>query len=448
MEQPKVSVIVPVCNVEKYVKECVESLINQSLQEIEIICVNDGSSDSSLYILRELEKRDNRIRVIDKGNTGYGDTVNTGIRVAKGEYIGILESDDFAESDMYEKLYSKAKENSAELVKGNYYNYYTESNNFDIEEYLGWLPYEKILTREERNVLIFSEPAIWCGIYKKNFLLENDISFLSSPGASYQDTSFAYKTALCAKNVMLIKDPVLFYRKDNENSSVKDDRKVFCICDEFEEIYRFITEKGWEEDLAVYAKAMYYRYKWNLERLKVESRAKFLLKMYEQFRKASFSGWLDKRYWNDVEWEYIHKLIFALPDVYSVVIENGIKLDTDTDKRELLLYFLRNSFPLFIYGAGKKSLRLVRLLQEHGIDPDGVAVTDLVGNPGDLEGISVMNIERVSKSKRDALILLGVTEKHRNEIMTVLKERYMSGNCFVITDRIWALLEKSEKQIN
>lgn len=448
MEQPKVSVIVPVCNVEKYVKECVESLINQSLREIEIICVNDGSSDSSLHILRGLEQKDNRISIIDKENTGYGDTVNTGIRAAKGEYIGILESDDFAVSDMYEKLYSKARKNSAELVKGNYYNYFTESNNSDIEEYLGWLPYEKLLTREERNVLIFSEPAIWCGIYKKDFLLKNDISFLTTPGASYQDTSFAYKTALCAKRMMLIKDPVLFYRRDNEDSSVKDDRKVFYICDEFEEIYRFVMERGREEELAVYAKAMYYRYKWNLERLKVESRAKFLLKMYEQFRKASFSGWLNKKYWNDTEWESVHRLIFALSDVYSSVIESGIKLNHDIDKGELLFCFLRDSSPLFIYGAGKRSLRLVRLLREHGINPDGVVVTDLTGNPEVLEGIPVMNIECVSKSKRDALILLGVTEKHRNGIMTVLKERYMSGNCFVIDDKMWALLEKGEKQAN
>ena len=126
MQFPKVSVIVPVYNVEAYLRQCLESLINQTLQEIEFICINDGSNDSSLEILYEFKKKDKRIRVVDKKNTGYGDTVNIGINMAAGEYIGILESDDFATLNMYKILYEKAIEYDADLVKGNYYCYYGE----------------------------------------------------------------------------------------------------------------------------------------------------------------------------------------------------------------------------------------------------------------------------------------------------------------------------------
>ena len=105
MKNPKVSILVPICNVERYLRECLNSLVNQTLREIEIICINDGSTDSSLSIIREYERRDERIVVIDKPNSGYGDSMNKGIELARGEYIGIVESDDFASLNMFETLY-------------------------------------------------------------------------------------------------------------------------------------------------------------------------------------------------------------------------------------------------------------------------------------------------------------------------------------------------------
>ena len=91
----KVSIVIPVYNVEHYLVECLDSAMNQTLHDIEIICVNDGSKDSSLEILLEYAKRDSRIKIIDKENAGYGHTMNLGIDMARGEYIGIIESDDY-----------------------------------------------------------------------------------------------------------------------------------------------------------------------------------------------------------------------------------------------------------------------------------------------------------------------------------------------------------------
>ena len=106
---PKVSIVVPVYNVEKYLDECIESIINQSLNDIEIICVNDGSTDSSLEILNNYAQKDKRIIVINKSNSGYGNTMNIGINAAKGEYIGIIESDDFADTKMFENYITLQK---------------------------------------------------------------------------------------------------------------------------------------------------------------------------------------------------------------------------------------------------------------------------------------------------------------------------------------------------
>ena len=115
---PKVSVIVPFYNVEKYIEKCLNSLVNQSLEEIEIILVNDGSQDSSKEKAKEIEKKfPNKIKYYEKANGGLGDARNFGIKYATGEYIAFLDSDDYVEPTMYEEMYEKAKQENADMVE-------------------------------------------------------------------------------------------------------------------------------------------------------------------------------------------------------------------------------------------------------------------------------------------------------------------------------------------
>jgi len=116
---PKVSVIIPVYNVEEYLRECLDSVVNQTLQDIEIICVNDGSPDNSLAILEEYAKKDERIRIINKENGGVSSARNCAIPLVQGEYIGFVDSDDWIDLDFYEKLYNTAKEYNAEIACAN-----------------------------------------------------------------------------------------------------------------------------------------------------------------------------------------------------------------------------------------------------------------------------------------------------------------------------------------
>ena len=117
----KVSVLVPIYNVEEFLPECLDSLVNQTLKEIEIICINDGSKDNSLDIIKKYATEDKRIVIIDKKNSGYGDSMNRGLKKATGEYVGIVESDDFIDLDAFEKLYKIAKHENVEVVKSNFY---------------------------------------------------------------------------------------------------------------------------------------------------------------------------------------------------------------------------------------------------------------------------------------------------------------------------------------
>lgn len=118
---PKVSVIIPVYNVEQYLRECLDSVVNQTLKDIEIICVNDGSPDNSLAILEEYAAKDERIKIINKENGGLSSARNCAIPLAQGEYIGFVDSDDWIDLDFYEKLYNTAKEYNAEIACADLY---------------------------------------------------------------------------------------------------------------------------------------------------------------------------------------------------------------------------------------------------------------------------------------------------------------------------------------
>ena len=122
---PKVSVVVPVYNVEKYLEQCLDSIVNQTLKDIEIICVDDGSTDKSGEILDKYVTEDDRVKVIHKKNSGYGNSMNIGFDAAQGEYIGIIESDDYAELNMFESLYECAVENNLDVVKSEYFFYFS-----------------------------------------------------------------------------------------------------------------------------------------------------------------------------------------------------------------------------------------------------------------------------------------------------------------------------------
>ena len=211
-----ITIVVPVYNVEKYLYKCLESIRKQTLRQIEVICVNDGSTDNSLDMINQFVEIDDRFKVIDKKNTGYGDTVNCGIEAAKGAYVGIVESDDFVEPDMFEKLYMATNGETIDIVKANY-NFYRENSmpHFQYNEILRQAKYNEIFI-PLKNVNVFEVPAsVWSAIYRKNFLKDNNIKFNTTPGASYQDVAFTFRVLMKAKSMICLKDAVINYRFDN-----------------------------------------------------------------------------------------------------------------------------------------------------------------------------------------------------------------------------------------
>ena len=309
--KPKVSVLVPIYNVEKYLPVCLESLISQTLKDLEIICIDDGSTDSSPEIIKNYIKKDSRIIVITKKNSGYGDSMNRGLENATGKYIGILESDDFLDPEAFETMYNLSKKYQTDVVRTNYYHY---KNNQDQKQYI-IDPHSvgRLVDPSKELYMIYQPPAIWSGLYNREFLLKNDIKFLPTPGASYQDTGFNFKVWANAKRAAFSERAFLHYRLDNESSSVNNPGKVFCVCDEYAEIEKYLREHELFDDFGdAMQLAKFGAYLWNIERLAPNLAKKFIIKMSDEYKNVS----LNRAYFSKTQWQKLQLIINYPPSVY------------------------------------------------------------------------------------------------------------------------------------
>jgi glycosyltransferase involved in cell wall biosynthesis len=309
MNEAILSIVVPVYNTEKYLEQCLDSILQQNINDLEIICVNDGSNDSSLNILQNYAEDNECIKIINKKNSGYGDTINQGLKLAQGKYIGIVESDDFVVEEALKELVEIALKSDADIVKGNYYNYFSADNRREFWDNLRDFPKLQIINPKEYKQLFFRGPSIWSGIYKKTFLEENGIACLETPGASYQDTSFAFKLWACAKKVVLTDKAIINYRQDNDSSSSNITRNIFAIRGEYLEIRRFIQKQG---DVWLYplmAKAQFISYAWNANRLSAQNQMKFWLAVSGEFKELMRNGYISELYFHELELATVHRII-------------------------------------------------------------------------------------------------------------------------------------------
>ncbi len=284
----KLSILVPVYNVEKFLPLCLESIENQSFKNFECLLINDGSTDGSLEILKKFAKNNKKFRVIDKKNSGYGASLNEGIKKAKGEYIGIVEPDDFIHRDFYSILF----EHDDDVIKASLMYFcgktWKTSPERVFHEVRKDFPANGLKIRPSENKRIFlTNPTVWSAVYKRSLLEKNKINFLETPGASYQDAGFQFKTFASAKSIFCIEKPLYYYRVDNENSSVKSDKKVEAVKTEFDQIDKFL--KGKKEFQEIADACRFRSYNWNLNRLKFKNAIKFAKIAKLDFKKKNFN---------------------------------------------------------------------------------------------------------------------------------------------------------------
>ena len=324
---PKVSILVPIFNVEKYLRQCLDSIINQTLKDIEIICINDGSTDTSPEIIEEYAKSDPRFVVINKTNSGYGDSMNRGLEKASGEYIGIVESDDWVDVDMFENLYNIAIKNDVEVVKSNFYFYSGLGDTNKKFQLVNPVDTNKVINPIETNSVFFPQAAIWTGLYKKSFLNKNNVTFLPTPGASYQDTGFNFKVWASASKAYLTNDAYLHYRIDNDNSSVKSKGKIFAVVDELTEMYSFARQtKRFDQLKPILFQRKYEIYMWNYGRLTSDAAREFIAHVNKELNSDKENGLYDTSLLSRKE-KTIFDLIATSPSLFYL-----LKLTTGSKK--------------------------------------------------------------------------------------------------------------------
>lgn len=208
----KVSIIIPIYNSEKYLNKCLDSVCNQTLKDIEIICVNDCSPDNSLTVLQEYAKNDSRIKLIDFiENKGASVARNAGIEASMGEYIGFVDSDDFVDLDFYEKLYTKAKEKDADVVKGNIYNCDEKSKNPILSNFYNMN--DKI--RENKAYFYYGFTS---AIYKKALIDRHNIRFPENI-SHFEDPYFSIQIAIYLDKIVFDDSAHYFYVKHNDSAT-------------------------------------------------------------------------------------------------------------------------------------------------------------------------------------------------------------------------------------
>lgn len=259
----KISIIVPVYGVEKYLEEAVDSILNQSLKDIEIILIDDGGKDNCPRIIDEYAQKDSRVITIHKQNGGYGQTCNLGLEKATGEYIAILEPDDYIDSKMYEDLYSIAKKYDSDIVKSGFYDNlqnkkasHLKKVNLKDER----IPLGKSFILKDFPEILSWHPSIWSCIYKREFLIENNIRFLEVPGAGWTDNLFQVQTLCLAERINYTNKAYYYWRRLNLTATddLKDYnlpiKRSFEILDWLEE--NNINDKGILEN--IYTRTLNY----------------------------------------------------------------------------------------------------------------------------------------------------------------------------------------------
>ena len=227
---PKVSVIVPIYNVEKYLEKCINSLLSQTLEDIQIILVNDGSKDNSGNIAKEYEQNNkDRVIYVEKENGGLSDARNYGLKYATGDFIAFLDSDDYIEKNAYEEMYNKAIEENADYVECDFIWEFPNKIRVD-KQY----PY-----KNKKEMLSFVRVVAWNKLIKRQLITDNNLEF--QKGLRYEDVEFTYKLIPFINKFTYVDKPFIHYvQREGSIANVQNERtaEIFTVLDNVIEFYK------------------------------------------------------------------------------------------------------------------------------------------------------------------------------------------------------------------
>lgn len=427
MNEIAVSVIMPSLNVADYIEKCILSAVNQTLKEIEIICIDAGSTDGTAEIIEKYTQQDNRIRFVRTEFKSYGAQVNLGIRLSHGSYIAILETDDYISQEMYEKLYRAAAEYDCDYVKCNYYAYWTQKDgtefkqirrNFNDERY-----YSRLIDKPVAKDICIHDLYLWNGIYKRNFLLDNDILFSETQGAAFQDVGFLFQISILCKRVMYIEQAYYFYCVDREGASSNSDKGFLFSFNE----YNFVLSKYKDlirnnKDIA---KTFYCRIAlafYNSVNDPYQIFAREYKPYYEWF-------------YREITWALNHQIISDMDMNIDISLSSILKSYEDyridqEKRRNLILSTIGEplEFPIVIFGSGNFGVCAYRWIKKMNYHVEAFIDNDCNKWDKMIDGIRIFNPEEArnknhntryivannlySQNMKSQLLQYGITEEH------------------------------------
>lgn len=393
----KVSVIVPVYNAGLFLRECMESLVNQTLTDIEIICIDDSSTDESLSILHEYQSRDERVKIIcNKANLGAAESRNEGLAEAAGKYVQFVDADDYLKAGTLENLFRTAENRKSDMcflgmelvTSGIGKGMIPEGIQGCYPEVYNGKTFIKLLTENDEFFLYL------CMVFYQNqFLKENKLRFkrlVIGEGGDF------ILRALCTAQRVIVSNEKYYYRINNVSVTHMDHAKeelLFGQIVQYIDVLRHFTEQENAEELGFFLVRLYKKIAGGIQGLTDTLRRKFENRLETSFEKHIFG------------------MLQQTNNVY------GIKFD------EEILSEIKKKEYVIIYGAGYASKEMIELLHQHGIEIVGFAVTERREGQNAVYGHHVYEIKELLLYRKKAVVLIAANRKYNREIQEVL-ERY------------------------
>ncbi|WP_434756692.1 glycosyltransferase family 2 protein [Paenibacillus amylolyticus] len=406
MNNPKVSVIIPVYNRAKYLQECLDSVLIQTLEDIEIICINDGSTDDSYQILMDYEQKDRRIIILNQNNQGVASSRNNGLKIAKGEFVIFMDSDDFyPESDILECLYAKAKTHHVMICGGSF----SHSKNGDvISNYTG--DYKDYAFHEEGKI-VYSEYQFHFGftrfMYDLQFLRRERIEFPLY--TRYEDPPFLVKAMMIAGEFYSIPKITYCYRVGYKSNVVTAEMAIDWAKGILD-LLRVSKEHGLSK----------------LHNLTIQtSRADLYPAMYKHISEGNVQLCLLATEINDsIEIEYLFRSGHPISENYLLALDDINNYVKEAERKEYeFLRYARKFDQIILYGAGNIGVKVAEYFQQFKeINILSFAVSEKMNNLSEILGITVQPITELTPYKQSSLVIVSTALKFHEEIKITLSQ--------------------------
>lgn len=408
MNQPKVSIVIPVYNNEKYIEQCLESVINQTLLEIEIICVNDESTDKSYEVMEKFAEKYDNIFLINQKNSGPGKARNKGIQLARGEYIAFLDGDDFYyKPDVLKKLYLKAIDNQVDICGGSVVNY--RSGVFTSEGLRKGMVFQK-----EEKIQYINYPVyygFWRFIYKRQFLIDNKILFPDY--RRNQDPLFFVKAMLIAKEFYAIPDKCYCYRKEHKEEKFTV-RKVIDNAKGMRDILLLAQQAGMAHLYTNILNSIHGELTAMIYKTIVEGNQEI-----EEIR-DEINAHIDQSLIDITEFVWETPYLLSNEEIIDYV---G---NIDTRKR-IFLNRVKEADGILVYGAGIIGKQVIRFLKNESLQNiEAVVVTSKEQNPEMVNGIKVLSIDEVKTFENKIVLVATFPYLHKEIEQNLIKRNVIN----------------------